>query len=316
VKAAYYARFGGAELLNVGELPEPPLAAGDVLIRVRAAGVNRLDWKIRQGAFKSTLPYAFPIIPGWDAAGEVAAVGEGVTGLSKGMRVMACTRQPVVQWGACAEYVAVPASAVAQTPQSLDDPQAAALPVAGLTAWQALVEFARVEAGQAVLVHGAAGGVGSLAVGIARQRGATVIGTASPDQADYVRALGADAVLDDAAPDLAAAILARAADGVDVVLDTLGGETLVLSYGVVKPGGTLVSLVEQPDLDQCAHKDLSARQLLVRPDGGQLAEVAALVASGAVPLPEIQTLPLERIAEAHRLSEAGQVRGKLVLTIS
>ncbi|MCH8683815.1 NADP-dependent oxidoreductase [Pedomonas mirosovicensis] len=316
MKAAYYARFGGAELLNVGDLPEPELAPGEVLIRVRAAGVNPVDWKIRQGQLKAVLPYAFPIIPGWDAAGEVAAVGEGVKGLAPGMRVMACTKKPLVQWGACAEYVTVPAAAAIHTPQSLDDTQAAALPVAGLTAWQALRDFARIEAGQTVLIHGAAGGVGSLAVGIARERGASVIGTASPANGDYLRELGADSVIDYGAPDLKAGVLAVAPEGVDMVLDTIGGETLELSYALVKAGGTLVSLCDQPDHDQCAHKDLAATRLSVRPDGGQLAELAGLVASGAVSLPEIETLPLERIAEAHRRSEAGHVRGKLVLTIS
>lgn len=316
MKAAYYARFGGPELLNIGDVPKPRLASGEVLVRVRAAGVNPADWKIRSGLLKSVLPHAFPIIPGWDAAGEIAALGEGVTGYAVGQRVVACAMKMNIQWGTCAEYVAVPAEALAHTPNGLDDAQAASLPVAGLTAWQALVEFARVEAGQTVLVHAAAGGFGSFAVGIARHFGASVIGTCSPANADYVRGLGAETVIDYRRPDLKDALLAIAPEGVDVVLDAVGGETLNLSYNVVKPGGVLVSLGEQPDPDQCAHKDLLATRLGVRPVGAQLGELAALVAEGKVPLPEITTMPLERIAEAHRLSEAGHVRGKLVLTVS
>lgn len=292
----------------------PELASGEVLIRVRAAGVNALDWKVREGLLKSR-PYAFPIIPGWEAAGEVVSIGEGVTGFTPGMRVMAFTRKPVFQWGACAEYVSVPAGQVAPTPSHLDDVEAASLPVAGLTSWQSLVEFARLEAGQTVLIHAAAGGVGSWAVGIARQRGATVIGTARPENADYVRGLGASAVVDYRAADVKQQIMAVAPDGVDVVLDAVGGEALRLSYEVIKPGGAIVGLVDAPDHDQCAHKDLSATRLMVRPDNGQMAELAALVAEGKIPLPEIKTMPLEEIAEAHRLSEAGHVRGKLVLTV-
>lgn len=315
MKAAYYARFGGPELLNIGDLPMPELAPGEVLVRVRAAGVNSLDWKVREGLLKSR-PYAFPIIPGWEAAGEIVSVGEGITGVAPGTRAMAFTKKPVFQWGACAEFVTVPVEQIAPTPSQLDDTEAAALPVAGLTAWQALVEFARIEPGQTVLIHAAAGGVGSWAVGIARQRGATVIGTARPENADYVRGLGAEAVVDYRSPDMQAQIMAHAPEGVDVVLDAVGGEALSLSYQVVKSGGVIVGLVDRPDLDQCVHKDLSATWLMVRPDGEQMAELAALVANGEVPLPEITPLPLEQIAEAHRLSKAGHVRGKLVLTIS
>lgn len=316
MKAAYYARFGGPDLLNIGELPQPEPGSGEVLIRVRAAGVNPVDWKIRSGLYKSTMPYALPIIPGWDAAGEIAALGEGVTGLAVGSRVVACAQKMPVQWGACAEYVAVPVSALAPTPQGLDDVQAASLPVAGLTAWQALVAFARLEAGQTVLVHAASGGVGSFAVGIAKHFGATVIGTCGPANADYVRGLGADVVLDYHRADLKQAILEVAPDGVDVVLDSVGGETLALSYEVVKPGGVLTSLGDHPDPDQVAHKDLSATRIGLRPIGSQLGELAGLIAQGKVPLPEIKTMPLEKIAEAYRLSEAGHVRGKLVLTIA
>lgn len=315
MKAAYYARFGGPELLNIGDLPMPEAGPGEVLIRVRAAGVNPVDWKVREGQLKH-LPYAFPIIPGWEAAGEVASVGEGVGQFTTGMRVMAFTKKQVLQWGACAEYVAVPAGQVIATPAQLDDAEAAGLPVAGLTAWQALVEFARLEAGQTVLVHAAAGGVGSFAVAIARHLGATVIGTCRPENADYVRSLGAAEAVDYHSPGLKERLSALAPEGADVVLDAVGGETLALSYEVVKPGGVIVGLVDAPDHDQCVHKDLSATRLVVRPDGGQLAELAALAADGKVRLPEIKTLPLEQIAEAHRLSESGHVRGKLVLTVS
>lgn len=315
MKAVYYARFGGAELLKVGDLPAPEPQPGEVLIRVRAAGVNPIDWKLREGHFKAVFPYAFPIIPGWDAAGEVAGVGADVTGFVPGARVMAYCRKPTVQWGCYAEYVTMPAEAVAHTPAGLDDRQAAALPLVGLTAWQALVETARVQPGQSVFINAASGGVGSIAVPLARHLGARVIAVCGPANADYVRQLGAHDVIDYRAADVTAATLALAPEGVDVMLDGVGGEALAAAYPMVRRGGTIVALNNPPDPDACAARDITGVRLFSTPNGAQIARVAALVAEGALPVGDLHFMPLEQAAEAQRLSQAGHVRGKIVLDI-
>jgi NADPH:quinone reductase len=310
MKAVFYARFGGAEVMRVGEVEAPVPAPGEVLIRVRAAAINPVDWKIREGFLKNYLPFAFPIIPGWDAAGDIAALGEGVVGWTIGERVMAYARKATIQWGCMAEYVAVPADWLARTPKVLDDRAASAIPLAGLTAWQALVEVGGLAAGQTALITAAAGGVGSFAVPIAKAKGARVIATCSPANADYVRGLGADVVLDYHAADWAAQ-----AGPVDVALDSVGGATLTALMGLVKAGGTLVGLNDPPDPDQCAARGIRPHRLFATPHGGQLAALLALVDSGQVPVPPVQAFALDDVAAAMTLNQAGHVRGKLVLDV-
>ena len=196
MRAVYYERFGGADVLTVGDLPDPQPGPGEVLIALQATSVNPIDWKIREGLFECVFDHRFPIVPGWDAAGTVAAVGTGVEGLSAGQAVYAYCRKPLAHAGTYAEYVTMSADAVAPAPASLTAGQAAAIPLCALTCWQSLVDFGQVQAGDTVLIHAGAGGVGSLAIQLAKHLGARVLTTASARNADYVTGLGADLVID------------------------------------------------------------------------------------------------------------------------
>lgn len=308
--------FGGADRLRSAELPTPAPSSGEVLIRVACAGVNPVDWKIREGMLQTQFQHHFPLIPGWDAAGTVAALGEGVADFAINDRVWAYCRKPEVQWGCYAEFVTMPAEAVAMMPASFDFEQAAALPLVGLTSWQALFDTAGLREGQTVLIHAGAGGIGSLAVQLAKSAGATVIATASAGNHAYVGDLGADHVLDYTAEDFVAATRALFPDGVDVVYDTIGGDVLRRSYRVLRQGGFLVSIVDTPSADEAARVGVRQAFVFVAPNGDQLRQLAALVDAGRVRPPAITLMPLDEAADAQRLSRHGHVRGKIVLKVA
>ena len=316
MRAVYYERFGGPDVLQIGDLPEPEPASGEVLIRIRAASVNPVDWKIREGFFDGIFPHEFPIIPGWDAAGEVAGLGDGVSGLQTGERVYAYCRKPVVHDGTYAEFIAVPAEYVAPAPANLNDVQASTIPLTGLTVWQSLFEFAGLTAGQTVLIHAGAGGVGSLAVQLAAHAGARVHATASAANADYVRELGAHRVIDYRKEDLDEVMRTEVPAGFDVVFDTVGGEVLAESYDLVKPGGALPALNDAPDEALCAGRGIRALRVFSEPNGQHLGRLTSLIEAGALRAAEIETFPLEHAAMAMDKSQAGHVRGKLTLTIA
>jgi NADPH:quinone reductase-like Zn-dependent oxidoreductase len=302
--------FGGPEVLELTEVPRPVPLATEVLVRVRAAGVNPVEATIRSGRFP--LLGEPPFILGWDVCGVVAYVEPGVTRFQPGDEVYGMPFFPRMA-GAYAEYVAAPSRQLARKPASLSHAEAAALPLAGLTAWQALVDTARVAAGQRVLIHGAGGGVGHLAVQIARARGAHVIGTASAAKHDLVARLGAAELLDYRATDFAAHV-----DGVDVVLDTIGGDTARRSIGVLRPGGLLVTIVGRRDSDLAARTEAAGRRfagLSVEPDYPALEALAALADSGQLRVHLQATLSLAEAAKAHELIEAGSVTGKIALTV-
>ncbi|RAU21294.1 NADP-dependent oxidoreductase [Paramagnetospirillum kuznetsovii] len=315
MKAMILDRFGPPETLEWREIATPVPAAGEVLIRVRAAGVNPVDWKIAEGGLARLFPCGFPLIPGWDAAGTIAALGEGVTGFSIGERVWSFCRKPDIQWGTYAEYVTMDASAVAPMPANASFAQASTIPLAGLTAWQSLFDVAQVRPGQSVLIHAGAGGVGSLAVPLAKWAGATVIATAGAANHDYVRGLGADHVIDYAAQDFVTEVKALCPDGVDFAYGTVGGEVLTRSYQTVKPGGILVSITDKTDKDLGEQLGIRVKYLFVKPDGGQLRRLAGLMDSGILAAPEIEEFPLPHAAEALDRSKSGHVRGKIVLTV-
>ncbi len=315
MRAIALTAYGGPEQLQLMELPTPVPADDEVLIEVVCAGVNPVDWKIREGRLKERMPNAFPLIPGWDAAGTVAAVGRNVSTFKGGERVFAYCRKPVIQWGTYAEYVTMDAAHVAPMPANLDFAQAAAIPLAGLTAWQSLFDSACLDRGQRVLIHAGAGGVGSLAIQLARHVGATVYTTASASNHDYVRSLGADHAIDYTREDFVAAMQRLVPDGVDVVYDTVGGEVYRRSYAVLKRGGYLVSILEQPDDALMAHHGVRAGYVFVRPDGEQLGALAYLIETGAVRAPQIEELPLTDAATAQEKNRARHVRGKIVLRI-
>jgi NADPH:quinone reductase-like Zn-dependent oxidoreductase len=290
--------LGGPEVLRETEVPRPEPGISQVLVRVHAAGVNPTDWGHR--AFPIFLgPPPFTL--GWDVSGVVEATGFGVTLFQPGDEVFGMLPYPHGV-GSHAEYVTAPTRAFASKPENVDHVQAAALPLAALTAWQALNDTARLEAGQRVLIHAAAGGVGHLAVQIARARGAYVIGTASAKNHDLVRGLGADAT---------------AVSEVDVVLDTVGGDYPARSLRTLRTGGRLVSLLPFPPevAEEAARLGVRAQVMLVEHDHGGLSAIADLVSEGKLRPVIAATFPLSDAAKAHELGEKRHVAGKLVLTM-
>jgi len=307
--------FGGPERLRVAEVHKPSPLAGEVLIEVHCTSVNPVDWKIREGMLAEMFPYEFPIVPGWDAAGVVAAVGKGETGFAAGDRVYAYCRKPKIQHGTYAEYVTMAADAVAPMPRTLGFEAAATIPLTGLTAWQSLFDVAKLSAGQKVLIHAGAGGVGSLAIQFARHAGATVYTTARLQNHTYVKGLGADAAIDYTRQQFVEAVRALAPEGIDLVFDTVGGHVQKESYKTLRPGGMLVSIVNIPVPEESSAYGARTNFVFVSPNGEQLRRIAALIDSGVVKPAAHEVLPLEKAAEAQERSRGGHLRGKIVLRI-
>jgi NADPH:quinone reductase len=308
MRAVFYARFGGPDVLKFGDIAEPTPGPDDVLIHVRCSGVNPVDWKVREGYMKGFMPYAFPIIPGFDASGEIAALGANVRGWSIGDRVFAFCGIGSIQWGTAAEYTLAPASALARTPKSLTDRQAAGVPLVALTAYQALFDIGELEAGQQIFVPAASGGVGSFAVGLAKAKGARVVGSCGPDNIDYVRSLGADEVINYRDGDAWAAAKALTPGGYDLVLNTVQGTDPTAAMDALKPGGPLDAALLQA-------RGLRGQMVYVTPNGAQLADIASLIEQGRLKVPDVTAYPLEKCGEAHLASQTHHVRGKLVLDV-
>lgn len=308
--------WGGRDRLELLELPDPKVGPDTVLIRAGAAGVNPVDAKIRAGNLAGAFPFHFPVVMGWDTAGVVERVGPAVTGFAPGDAVYAYCRKPSLEEGTYAELVAAPESFVARRPEGMPVTAAAAIPLAGLTAYQALVETAAIREGETVLVHAAAGGVGSFAVQIAAGLGARVIATASTGNHDYVGGLGAAWTVDYGSEDVADAIRAEHPDGIDAVLDPIGGEVQSEGLGLLRDGGRLVSIADPPDLsaEQTA-RGLTGHYVFVRPSGGQLTELTRMAEDGRLSVSLERVWPLDRAADAHERLEMGHVRGKLALSI-
>lgn len=289
--------------LEVREVDEPRLAPANVLVEVRAAGVNPVDWKVMTGGLDPLLQTVFPVVPGWDVAGVVVDVGLDTPDFAVGDEVMAYARKDVVHAGTFAERVAVPVSAVARKPAALSWEQAGGLPLAGGTALRTLDRLV-VAAGDTVLVHAAAGGVGLLAVQIAAARGARVIGTASARNHDHLRSLGAEPV--EYGDGLVDAVRALVPDGVDAVADFVGGQ-LETTLAVLRRGGRHASIV---DPDVTAH---GGSRIWVRPDGRETARLGELAAAGLLTVEVAGTYGLDQVTEAFAASREGHVRGKLVI---
>lgn len=303
--------FGGP--LKAVTLSRPKPGRGEILIRVVAAGVNPVDWKIREGQLKNAFPHAFPIVLGWDVAGIVDELGEGTGRLRKGDKVWAYARKPVVQWGSFAEFVAVPETSASIIPPRLLFEEAASVPLAALTAHQALAK-AQIHAGDAVLVHAAAGGVGHFAVQLARNLGAKVYGTAGPRNQEFVLGLGAAAAIDYTREDFREALRRFCPEGVQVVLDCVGGESLTRSFDVLHPGGRLVSIVD-PNVAALAPAGVRAEYVFVAPSAEHLELLAALFPRQKLKTHVSKIYPLKDAAQALEESKAGHVRGKLVLAL-
>ncbi|MFC9294937.1 NADP-dependent oxidoreductase [Streptomyces sp. NPDC057011] len=305
MRAMAYETYGGTEVLAERRLPVPKVGPGEVLVRVRCAAVNPVDWKIMAGGLDSLMDAFFPVVPGWDVAGTVERVGLDVPEFAEGDEVMAYARKDYVRGGTFAEYVTVPVRALAHKPASLGWAEAAGLPLAGLTAYQLLTRL-RTGKDDTVLIHGAAGGVGSFGVQIARALGARVIGTASPRNHDRVRELGAEPVA--YGDGLAERVLALAPDRVTVVADFVGG-VLDVTRTVLHDDGRHASIAD-PTVPGSG-----GEWMWVRPVGSDLAELGRLADAGQLTVPIDRTFPLAELAGAFELSQDGHASGKIVVEI-
>ncbi|MFF5964871.1 NADP-dependent oxidoreductase [Streptomyces collinus] len=299
--------LGGPEVLKEVEIERPVPKPNEVLVRVRAAGVNPTDWKHRAtGGFLGEPPFVL----GWDVSGVVEAVGIGVVAFAPGDEVFGMLPYPYGH-GSHAEYVIAPVRALAGKPAGVDHTQAGALPLVSLTAWQALTEHADLRPGQRVLIHAAAGGVGHVAVQIAKARGAYVIGTASAGKHEFLRGIGVDETIDYRETDFTEAV-----KDADVVLDTIGGDNALRSLSVLRPGGVLVSILPggSDDLYEEAQRlGVRALRMLVDADRSGMESIADLVEAGKLRATIAGTFPLSDAAEAHALGDTGRTTGKLVL---
>lgn len=305
MKAECIHEFGGPEVLQFEEVPTPKPGTNEILVRIHAAGVNPVDWKIREG-YLGNLP--LPSVLGTDFSGTVEELGPEVEEFRVGEAVFGSVADAS---GSYAEYAVAPVSQVCEKPSQLTHEQAAALPIAGLTAWQALFDKADLKAGQRILIHGAAGGVGSFAVQFAKWKGAYVIGTASGQHVNFVRELGADQVVD-----YRTTQFEKCACDLDAVFDTIGGETQERSWNVLKQGGMLVSIVQAPDQEAAAAH--CARGALLRCDharSDQLARIGDMVASGRVKVHLEKILPLSEARQAQEMSQKAHTQGKIVLRV-
>jgi NADPH:quinone reductase-like Zn-dependent oxidoreductase len=310
VRGVAFDEFGGPEVLRVrDDLPEPPLGPDTVLVRTHAAGVNPVDLGIREGGLVGAFPHHFPIIPGWELSGVIEAAGPAVQDWSPGDEVVAYVRRDDVQWGATADLVPVPERCLGRKPSSLSFAEAAALPLAGLTAYQALTWFLDVGEGDRVLITRGAGGVGTFAIQIAVALGATVVTTASPRNEGYVRSLGAAEVIDHHA----GRISEQLAEPVDALLDLVGGDAMHDAVKTVhenRPRGVRLASIVDP-----AIKEQHGSYVFVHPDGAGLGELATMADAGHLRVPIARAFPLEETAAAHEMVGEGHVRGKVVVTL-
>ncbi|GGZ72280.1 oxidoreductase [Streptomyces subrutilus] len=305
MRAIAYETYGGTEVLSETRLPVPKVGPGEVLVRVKCAAVNPVDWKIMAGGLDAMMDVVHPVVPGWDVSGTVERVGIDTPEYAEGDEVMAYARKDYVHGGTFAEFVTVPVRALAHKPASLGWAQAAGLPLAGLTAYQVLTRLGTGE-GDTVLVHGAAGGVGSLGVQIARALGARVIGTASPRNHERVRALGGEPVA--YGDGLAGRVRELAPDGVTVVADFVGG-VLDVTREVLHDDGRHASIADPTVTGS------GGEWMWVRPNGGDLAELGRLADAGRLTVTVAETFPLADAAAAFALSQEGHTAGKIVIEV-
>lgn len=316
MKAVIVESFGGMENLKLAQIDVPMPQPNEVQIQVAYAGVNPLDWKIHEGYLYELMPHQFPIVLGWDVAGTVTKVGDHVSDFKVGDQVISLARKLVIKWGTFAEYVCVNAKDVVLKPAKLSLKEAAAIPLVGLTAWQALVALSQLQPNESVLIHAGGGGVGSMAIQIAKHSKAKVFTTVSPQHVDYVQRLGADVIIDYTKENFVQKIKELAPEGIDVVLDTIGEEILQDNFTVLKSGGRLISIRQQIDPKIAARYRVNVRFLLVKANGAQLKAIADLLEAGALVPPQIEEYPLENFKEALAKVREGHTQGKIVLRVS
>jgi len=309
MKAVRIHNFGAADVLSHDEIELPTIQPHEVLIKVVATAVNPVDWRVRDGYLKEMVPHQLPLTLGWDVAGTVYQVGSAVTDFAVGDAVYALA--DITRNGAYAEYIAIDAHTIAPKPHTIAFSAAAALPLAGLTAWEAVIHQANIQQGQTVLIHAGAGGVGSMAIQLAHWRGARVITTASKVHHPLLTSLGADEVIDYNDVDFSSVV-----KDVDAVIDTRGGEVQEASWQTLKPGGILVSLLPLGDESQAVARGVRTAFFFVQPNAEVLAQLSELVDQGVVRPVIDSEFSLDHIAEAQARSESGHARGKIVVQVA
>jgi NADPH:quinone reductase-like Zn-dependent oxidoreductase len=324
MKAMRVHEYGGPEVLRYEDAPPPIPGPGEVLVRVHAVSVNPVDWKVRAGHVKNWLPYTLPMIPGWDFSGVIESVGPEAVPSAQG--ATAGSVVPESKWksgdevyglldigrdGVYSEYVLARPSQIASKPKSIDHVHAAAIPLAALTAWQSLFDIAGLSAGQRVLIHAAAGGVGTFAVQLAKWKGAWVAGTASGRNQEFLRELGVDQPVN-----YGTTRFEDLVREVDVVVDAMAGETRGRSWRTLKPGGILVSLLGPPPPDEAAAYGVRGAGVMVQSNSTQLMEIAGLVDAGKLKAIIDSVFPFTEAGKAHEKSETGHARGKIVLRVA
>ncbi|HEY8685679.1 MAG TPA: NADP-dependent oxidoreductase [Chloroflexota bacterium] len=306
MRAARFHEYGAPDVLVVDQVPRPEPQEGTVLVRVHAAGVNPIEWKLRAGYLKEYMPVELPHTPGYDLAGTVEAIGPGVTGFAPGQAVFGRGM------GTYADYAVAPTTSLAPKPDNITFDQAATIAIGSITAWTGLFDAADLQAGQRLLVQGAAGGTGSYAVQLGRWKGAHVTGTASSRNLEFVRSLGAEEVID-----YTTTSVEEAVSGVDVVFDTVGGEVMDRSWQLLKPSGILVEVAGMPNEDTARQHGVRTSGVQAPPDVSDiLRQIADLIRSGAVMAEVGAVFPLDEAAQAQALSQTGHGRGRIVLHIA
>ena len=309
MRAVQIQQYGGTETLQLVNIDTPKINADDILVQIKATSINPVDWKIREGYLQEFIPYALPVTLGWDVAGVVTQVGESVSDFKIGDEVF--SRPDISRNGSYAEFIAVKANEAVLKSSKLDFAQAASLPLAGITAWQCLVDVGQIQADQRVLIHAGAGGVGHLAIQIAKAKGATVIATASTANQALLTELGADQAVDYTKGPLSEQI-----EAVDLVIDTVGGAVQENSWGLLKKGGLLVSVTDAPSEEVAKQYGVRSAFVFIEPSSRILGELNALVETDELrPLIE-HRFSLEQIVDAHKQSQSGRTRGKIVIEVS
>lgn len=312
MKAVTYDDFGGTDKLKLKTLEIPQLKEGEVLVRVKAAGINPADIAVREGMLKDKLPYQFPVIPGWDMAGIIEERGYSARRFNVGDEVYAYARRPMLQYGTFAEYIAIPESYLALRPKNLKWEESGGIPLAGLTAYQSLFDVGNLEAFQTVLILGASGGVGSFAVQLAKAQHAEVIAVVSKENADYVKELGASYTIDYKQDNIAEQVKEIAPRGVDLIFDCVSGDTLKQSLAALSPRGKLVSTLNNgTDLPE----GIDFKHMLVEPNSRELEHLCEFAEAEKLKVHVSKTYPLEKAAEAFKNIASHHTRGKLVIVM-
>jgi NADPH:quinone reductase-like Zn-dependent oxidoreductase len=308
MKAAYIEEYGGSDQFKIGELPMPEIGVKDVLIEVHAASINPVDWKIRQGYLKTMIPYQMPLVLGWDVAGTVSAVGSEVTDFKIGDEVF--SRPNIMRQGTYAEFVAVDANLVVAKPAKLSFEQAAALPLVAHTAWEVMFEIMDLKAGDRIFIGAGSGGVGTVAIQLARAYGAYVVTSTSTKNLEWVKALGADEVVDYTVQNPNDTVR-----GMNFILDAVGGEQQAQMYQMLKPNGLLVSITSQPNEEQAKAAGMRSAYVFMQPNGERLKKIAQAVDDGQL-MPVIDSVfVLTQTKQAHDHAETGHAKGKVVIKV-